>query len=212
MSLSLLFPCYTLSPSILQHYAKILGSLSTMLELGSCLVSSLTGDNNALGLSRNPGESECPDDGLDLGMGAMCGSSTPRRQMLHTSQTDSESWQKHRAGLSIGSSLFSGSHSLLEPPSLSTSYDTLYLPHVSSHVPALHQERLCLSLDVNSSFEGGMLGVEGESVVSPNMMKRRRGGLIEQRDIVKAHQAHKIQSTPQARRKEWEWVWWWFKH
>ncbi|XP_029285223.1 voltage-dependent R-type calcium channel subunit alpha-1E isoform X2 [Cottoperca gobio] len=35
-------------------------------------------------------------------------------------------------------------------------------------------------------------------------MKRRRGGLIEQRDIVKAHQAHKIHSTPQARRKEWE--------
>ncbi|XP_068447604.1 voltage-dependent R-type calcium channel subunit alpha-1E isoform X2 [Clinocottus analis] len=35
-------------------------------------------------------------------------------------------------------------------------------------------------------------------------MKRRRGGLIEQKDIVKAHQAHKIHSTPQARRKEWE--------
>ncbi|XP_051525705.1 voltage-dependent R-type calcium channel subunit alpha-1E-like [Myxocyprinus asiaticus] len=40
--------------------------------------------------------------------------------------------------------------------------------------------------------------------VSPNIIKRRRGGLIEQRDIIKAHQAHKIQSTPQARRKEWE--------
>lgn len=40
--------------------------------------------------------------------------------------------------------------------------------------------------------------------VSPEVMKRRRGGLIEQRDIVKAHEAHKLQSTPQARRKEWE--------
>ncbi|XP_031240982.1 voltage-dependent R-type calcium channel subunit alpha-1E isoform X7 [Mastomys coucha] len=40
--------------------------------------------------------------------------------------------------------------------------------------------------------------------VSPEVMKRRRGGLIEQRDIIKAHEAHKMQSTPQARRKEWE--------
>ncbi|KAI5610402.1 voltage-dependent R-type calcium channel subunit alpha-1E isoform X6, partial [Silurus asotus] len=40
--------------------------------------------------------------------------------------------------------------------------------------------------------------------VSPTLFTRRRGGLIEQRDIIKAHQAHKIQSTPQARRKEWE--------
>ncbi|XP_034410842.1 voltage-dependent R-type calcium channel subunit alpha-1E-like [Cyclopterus lumpus] len=35
-------------------------------------------------------------------------------------------------------------------------------------------------------------------------MQRRRGGLVEQKDIIMAHQAHKIQSTPQARRKEWE--------
>ncbi|XP_030135486.4 voltage-dependent R-type calcium channel subunit alpha-1E isoform X5 [Taeniopygia guttata] len=40
--------------------------------------------------------------------------------------------------------------------------------------------------------------------VSPDLIKRRRGGLIEQRDIIKAHEAHKMQSTPQARRKEWE--------
>ncbi|XP_041862080.1 voltage-dependent R-type calcium channel subunit alpha-1E isoform X1 [Melanotaenia boesemani] len=49
-----------------------------------------------------------------------------------------------------------------------------------------------------------MLGVDGDLAVSPNVIKRRRGGLIEQKDIVKAHQAHKIHSTPQARRKEWE--------
>ncbi|KAJ1160998.1 hypothetical protein NDU88_001487 [Pleurodeles waltl] len=33
---------------------------------------------------------------------------------------------------------------------------------------------------------------------------KRRGGLVDQRDIILAHQAHKIQSTPQAKRKEWE--------
>lgn len=57
--------------------------------------------------------------------------------------------------------------------------------------------------------EGEGPGWEGGSSpflpVSPEVMKRRRrGGLIEQRDIIKAHEAHKMQSTPQARRKEWE--------
>lgn len=94
----------------------------------------------------------------------------------------------------------------MEPQSLSTSYDTLYLPHMSGYAPLPHPNRLGLSLDVASTFDvgGGMLGMDGDLAVSPNVMKRRRGGLIEQRDIVKAHQAHKIHSTPQARRKEWE--------
>ncbi len=35
---------------------------------------------------------------------------------------------------------------------------------------------------------------------------RRRGGLVDHRDVIKAHQSHKLQSTPQARRKQWEWV------
>ncbi|GAA6214070.1 voltage-dependent R-type calcium channel subunit alpha-1E-like [Lates japonicus] len=106
-----------------------------MLELGSCSVSSqsLTGDHNALGLPRAPGGPECPVGGL--GMGAMCDSSTPRHHVLHPSPADCESWQKHRAGLARGSSLYSESHSLLEPQSLSTSYDTLYLPHMSVHAP-----------------------------------------------------------------------------
>ncbi|XP_077878571.1 voltage-dependent R-type calcium channel subunit alpha-1E isoform X10 [Ictidomys tridecemlineatus] len=56
--------------------------------------------------------------------------------------------------------------------------------------------------------EGEGPGWEGGSSpflpVSPEVMKRRRGGLIEQRDIIKAHEAHKMQSTPQARRKEWD--------
>ncbi|KAG8003676.1 hypothetical protein GBF38_018900 [Nibea albiflora] len=177
-----------------------------MLELGSCSVSSqsLTGDHNALGLPRAPVGHECPV--VSLGMGTMCGSSTPRHHILPSSSADCENWQKHRAGLVGGSSLFSESHSLLEPQSHSTSYDTLYLPHMSGSVPPLQPNRLGLSLDVGSTFEvgGGMLGVDGDLAVSPNVIKRRRGGLIEQRDIVKAHQAHKIQSTPQARRKEWE--------
>ncbi|XP_072872984.1 voltage-dependent P/Q-type calcium channel subunit alpha-1A isoform X6 [Chlorocebus sabaeus] len=33
---------------------------------------------------------------------------------------------------------------------------------------------------------------------------RRRGGVVDHRDVILAHQAHKIHSTPQARRKEWE--------
>lgn len=157
-----------------------------------------------MGLPRAPSGLECPGEGL--GMEAMCGSSTPRHHILYSSPTDCETWQKHRAELAEGSSLLSESHSLLEPQSLSTSYDTLYLPHMSGQAPPLHPNRLGLSLDVASTFEvgGGMLGVDGDLAVSPNVMKRRRGGLIEQRDIVKAHQAHKIHSTPQARRKEWE--------
>ncbi len=199
------FPLYSFP--FPQHYAEIPDSLPTMLELGSSSVSSqsLTGDHNALGQPRAPAGPDCPVVGL--GTGTMCGSSTPRHHILPSSPADCETWQKHRAGLVGGSSLFSESHSLLEPQSLSTSYDTLYLPHTYGHAPPLHANRLGLSLDVASSFEaggGGVLGVDGDLAVSPNVIKRRRGGLIEQRDIVKAHQAHKIQSTPQARRKEWE--------
>ncbi|XP_029356757.1 voltage-dependent R-type calcium channel subunit alpha-1E [Echeneis naucrates] len=175
-----------------------------MLELGSSSVSSqsLTGNHNALGLPSAPRGS---DGSLDMAMGAMCGSSTPRRHIPHSSPVDCESWQKHRAGLARGSSTYEP-NSLLQPQSLSTSYDTLYLPHMSGLAPPLQPNRLGLSLDVASTFNvgAGMLGVDGDLAVSPNVIKRRRGGLIEQRDIVKAHQAHKIQSTPQARRKEWE--------
>ncbi|XP_028974512.2 voltage-dependent R-type calcium channel subunit alpha-1E isoform X4 [Esox lucius] len=44
----------------------------------------------------------------------------------------------------------------------------------------------------------------GSGSVSSCGMQRRRGGIVEQRDVVRAHESHKIQSTPQARRKEWE--------
>lgn len=181
----------------MQHYAEIPATLPTMLELGSCSVSSqaLTGDHNASGPEGRA---------AGLGLGPVCGSSTPRHHTLSLSPADCESWQRRL--VPPGSGLLPQSQSLLEPQSLSTSYDTLYLPHASSHAPPLHPSRLGLSLDVASTYDvgGGMLGVDGDLAVSPNVIKRRRGGLIEQRDIVKAHQAHKIQSTPQARRKEWE--------
>lgn len=187
--------------SLMQNYVETLGSLATMLELGSCSVSSqsLTGDHNVAGLPRAAGGPGCPAGGLGPGMGAVCGSSTPKHHTLYPPPAECESWQKHRAGLT-------GAHTLLELHSLSTSYDTLHLPHMSDFTTPLHQTRLGLSLDVGSSVDGGggMRGLEGDLAVSPNMIKRRRGGLIEQRDIVKAHQAHKIHSTPQARRKEWE--------
>lgn len=98
---------------------------------------------------------------------------------------DPEGWCKHRGALLDGS--------LLEP------YDPAgaLLTHTSA--PSLHT--LCVPC-APSSLDLG----EAELPVSPNVIKRRRGGLIEQRDIIKAHQAHKIHSTPQARRKEWEWV------
>ncbi|XP_015255228.1 PREDICTED: probable voltage-dependent R-type calcium channel subunit alpha-1E isoform X3 [Cyprinodon variegatus] len=175
-----------------------------MLELGSCSVSSqsLTDDHDALGLPPAAGGLESPAPGF----AQMCGSSSPRHHVLYPSPTDGENWQKHRGGLAGGSSLYSEPHSLLEPQSLSTSYDTLYLPQMSGQGQTLHPNRLGLSLDVTSTFDAGvgMLGMDGDLAVSPNVIKRRRGGLIEQRDIVKAHQAHKIHSTPQARRKEWE--------
>ncbi|KAF7202965.1 transcript variant X1 [Nothobranchius furzeri] len=178
-----------------------------MLELGSCSVSSqsLTDDHNALGLPGTQGGLRCQGTGLGSSTGTMCGSSTPRHHIVHPSPTDCESWQKHQTGLAGGSRLYSEAHSLLDPQSLSTSFDIFYPSQMTpGQVPPLHPNRLGLSLDVASTFDAGMLGVDGDLAVSPNVIKRRRGGLIEQRDIIKAHQAHKIHSTPQARRKEWE--------
>ncbi|XP_068600039.1 voltage-dependent R-type calcium channel subunit alpha-1E [Brachionichthys hirsutus] len=176
-----------------------------MLELGSCSVSSqsLTGPRNAYGLPRAQAGLECPMDSLSMGI--MRSRSSPRHHILPSSPTECESWQKHRAGLTGRSSLLSDP-TIMEPQNLSTSHDTLYLPHMSNQVHAMLPNRLGFCLDVASTFDvgEGMLAVDGDSVVSPNVIKRRRGGLIEQRDIVKAHQAHKIHSTPQARRKEWE--------
>ncbi|PWA25238.1 hypothetical protein CCH79_00005383, partial [Gambusia affinis] len=59
------------------------------------------------------------------------------------------------------------------------------------------------SFDVPYSRDDGSSD-QGSGSLSPHAALRRRGGLVEQKDIIMAHQAHKIQSTPQARRKEWE--------
>ncbi|XP_050162667.1 voltage-dependent R-type calcium channel subunit alpha-1E isoform X3 [Myiozetetes cayanensis] len=106
---------------------------------------------------------------------------------------EEETWRKHRLGL------MQTTHScnLLEPEGLAealvsraASFDALYEPHSQD-----------ADADTGSAFDLGL----GQYVpVSPDVIKRRRGGLIEQRDIIKAHEAHKMQSTPQARRKEWE--------
>ncbi|XP_061634035.1 voltage-dependent R-type calcium channel subunit alpha-1E [Phyllopteryx taeniolatus] len=166
----------------------------------------MTGDHNTLGLPRPPGGPHYPEDGQGLAMEPLRDNSTPRHNILHPSHGDCESWQTHRTGPAGGSSLRSGSPSLLEPHSLSSSRNSLYLSHVAGHSPLPHQNRTGLTLDVTSSFDigGSMLVIDGDLPISPNVIKRRRGGLIEQKDIVKAHQAHKIHSTPQARRKEWE--------
>lgn len=81
----------------------------------------------------------------------------------------------------------------------------------SEEVGMLPASPRCAAAGFDNFFpvqEGEGPGWEGSSSpflpVSPEVMKRRRGGLIEQRDIIKAHEAHKMQSTPQARRKEWE--------
>ncbi|XP_060546106.1 voltage-dependent R-type calcium channel subunit alpha-1E isoform X5 [Pantherophis guttatus] len=106
---------------------------------------------------------------------------------------EEEAWRKHRLGLMQPAH----SCSLLEPDNLisrTTSFDALY--------ELRSQEReSTLGLDGSSTFD---LGQSQLIPVSPEVIKRRRGGLIEQRDIIKAHEAHKMQSTPQARRKEWE--------
>uniref|UniRef100_A0A8C4VAV3 Voltage-dependent R-type calcium channel subunit alpha n=1 Tax=Falco tinnunculus TaxID=100819 RepID=A0A8C4VAV3_FALTI len=88
---------------------------------------------------------------------------------------------------------------LLEPESLAEA-----LVSRAASFDALYESR---SRDADAGTETSStldLGLGQYVPVSPDVIKRRRGGLIEQRDIIKAHEAHKMQSTPQARRKEWE--------
>ncbi|XP_060736804.1 voltage-dependent R-type calcium channel subunit alpha-1E [Tachysurus vachellii] len=92
--------------------------------------------------------------------------------------------------------------------------DILAVPALCQDTETWHKHRGLLldpllphmgSSDALYPAQEGRPGPMGEQPgVSTILFTRRRGGLIEQRDIVKAHQAHKIQSTPQARRKEWE--------
>lgn len=96
-----------------------------------------------------------------------------------------EAWRvAGRQGLTPGSR----SCSLQVPPTVSGS--VLLLPRAAT-------------FDVAYTRDGVSAGL-GAPPLSPGSIMRRRGGIVDQRDVVRAHQAHKIQSTPQARRKEWE--------
>ncbi|NXH47987.1 CAC1E protein, partial [Dicaeum eximium] len=100
---------------------------------------------------------------------------------------EEETWRQHRLGLMQSTQ----SCNLLEPESPAQA-----LVSRAASFDALYDSR-CRDADAD-------LGPGRLVPVSPDVIKRRRGGLIEQRDIIKAHEAHKMQSTPQARRKEWE--------
>ncbi|KAL4634879.1 voltage-dependent R-type calcium channel subunit alpha-1E isoform X1 [Arapaima gigas] len=119
-----------------------------------------------------------PQLGVGTGMG-VCGGGGPHCYVLLP--PEQESWRKHREGLAEG---LIPTGTRLKPPAVLG----LKLPHAG---------------DARSA-DASPRGPEMDLAISPHVIKRRRGGLLEQRDIVKAHQAHKIQSTPQARRKEWE--------
>ncbi|XP_063795859.1 voltage-dependent R-type calcium channel subunit alpha-1E isoform X8 [Pseudophryne corroboree] len=136
-----------------------------------------------------------PDHSSTLGIPAL--DADTQRYVL--ALPEAETWRKHRLGLTQGSH----SCTLLEPDTISetlvsrtASYDALY-------------DLRARETETNFPFEGNSMfevatGVDSEFPLSPHVIKRRRGGLIEQKDIIKAHEAHKMQSTPQARRKEWE--------
>nr|XP_040026780.1 voltage-dependent R-type calcium channel subunit alpha-1E-like isoform X4 [Gasterosteus aculeatus aculeatus] len=78
---------------------------------------------------------------------------------------------------------------------------SLQVPHGLSEYQGLPPR--AASFDVPCGREDASSD-QGSGSLSPHGVQRRRGGLVEQKDIIMAHQAHKIQSTPQARRKEWE--------
>ncbi|XP_069497534.1 voltage-dependent R-type calcium channel subunit alpha-1E isoform X1 [Ambystoma mexicanum] len=151
-------------------------------------------------LTMMPGASSCSagshalTDPDPASLGASELDADSRRYILAIPET--ETWHRNR--------LSTRSCTLLEPQTLSAplvsrtaSYDALY-------------ELRARDVETEFPFEGSSMfdvptaGLSGEYPVSPHTIQRRRGGLIEQRDIVKAHEAHKMQSTPQARRKEWE--------
>ncbi|XP_043942722.1 uncharacterized protein LOC122814177 [Protopterus annectens] len=153
--------------------------VTTMLGLSACSASAHTlSDQNIVGVTEHDGDS--------------------RRYILPLPEV--ESWRKHRMGLTQTAR----SCNLLEPDTLSetlvsrtASYDVLY------ELRAQEMET-AFPFEGSSMFEVPTVGLGPEFPVSPHIIKRRRGGLIEQRDIIKAHEAHKMQSTPQAKRKEWD--------
>lgn len=64
-------------------------------------------------------------------------------------------------------------------------------------LPASPRRRRLRQLLPGAGGRGSRLGgrLQPLPASEPEVMKRRRGGIIEQRDIIKAHEAHKMQST-----------------
>ncbi|CAN9503509.1 unnamed protein product [Ophioblennius macclurei] len=89
----------------------------------------------------------------------------------------------------------------LAPGSRSSS---LQVPHAVPECLGLPPRAASFDVACGRLEDASASSDQGSGSLSPHAMLRRRGGLVEQKDIIMAHQAHKIQSTPQARRKEWE--------
>ncbi|KAJ8357701.1 hypothetical protein SKAU_G00204950 [Synaphobranchus kaupii] len=149
-----------------------------MLDVSSCLDTPLAPlDHNALGAPQ-----------LGVAVGVIRGGSSSALHLLALPPSVPESWRPTLTTVTQPRPLQDPQTPGGSPFSHASSFSDLNLPASAS------------SLDGG----GSSLGLDSDAPVSPHVMMRRRGGLIEQRDIIRAHQAHKILSTPQARRKEWE--------
>ncbi|XP_038573807.1 voltage-dependent R-type calcium channel subunit alpha-1E isoform X3 [Micropterus salmoides] len=117
-----------------------------------------------------------------------CGAGREMRVQSSLSLPEPEAWRKPSPAARHG--LAQGARS-----------SSLQVPHAVPEYLGLPPR--AASFDVPCGLEEGSSD-QGSGSLSTLCMLRRRGGLVEQKDIIMAHQAHKIQSTPQARRKEWE--------
>ncbi|XP_069548022.1 uncharacterized protein [Brachyistius frenatus] len=124
----------------------------------------------------------------DLHSPSSCGRRGETRVLSSLSLPEPEAWRKQSPAARPG--LAQGVRS-----------SSLQVPHAVPEYLGLPPR--AASFDVPRGQEEG-LSDQGSGSLSPHGMLRRRGGLVEQKDIIMAHQAHKIQSTPQARRKEWD--------
>ncbi|GAA6234047.1 voltage-dependent R-type calcium channel subunit alpha-1E-like isoform X1 [Lates japonicus] len=138
----------------------------------------LTSSNQSLSLSLTPNR-HSPSS---------CGPGGETRVQSSLSLPEPEAWRKSSPATRHG--LAQGARS-----------SSLQVPHAVPEYLGLPPR--AASFDVPYGQEEGSTD-QGSGSLSPHCMLRRRGGLVEQKDIIMAHQAHKIQSTPQARRKEWE--------
>ncbi|XP_050925931.1 voltage-dependent R-type calcium channel subunit alpha-1E isoform X1 [Lates calcarifer] len=138
----------------------------------------LTSSNQSLSLSLTPNRYSP----------SRCGPGGETRVQSSLSLPEPEAWRKSSPAARHG--LAQGARS-----------SSLQVPHAVPEYLGLPPR--AASFDVPYGQEEG-LSDQGSGSLSPHCMLRRRGGLVEQKDIIMAHQAHKIQSTPQARRKEWE--------